>query len=198
MDDMNHVESPESLEPQKEKGSGWTSFLMETLQTIVLAIVLYFLIDTVIARVRVENISMLPTLQPGEFLLVDKISYRFKEVDYGDIVVFHYPQNPREDYIKRVIGLPGDHVSVSNEKVVVNGQEFTESYLAAAPVYEGEWDVPEDAIFVLGDNRNQSSDSHSWGFVPKENLIGKALLVYWPIGELKLLTQPDVVMAAME
>jgi signal peptidase I len=196
LENLDQIESQEPPEPKKETGSGWVSFLLETLQTIVLAIVLYFLIDTVIARVRVENISMLPTLQPGEFILVDKISYHFKEADIGDIVVFHYPQNPREDYIKRVIGLPGDHVKISNQHVFVNDRMLTEAYLAAEPTYEGEWDVPEDAIFVLGDNRNQSSDSHSWGFVPKENLIGKALLIYWPLGELKLLTQPDVVIAA--
>lgn len=198
MEDYDFNENLDQPEARKKPGSGWGSFLLETLQTIVLAIVLYFLIDTVVARVRVENISMLPTLQPGEFLLVDKVSYHFKEANYGDIVVFHYPQNPREDYIKRVIGLPGDHVKVENQRVIVNGYELEEAYVAAAPNYEGEWEVPQDAIFVLGDNRNQSSDSHSWGFVPKENLIGKAILIYWPIGELKLLTQPDVVMAAIE
>jgi signal peptidase I len=189
-------ESTPLEETKKEERSGWSSFLLETLQTIILAIVLYFLIDTVIARVRVENISMLPTLQPGEFILVDKISFHFKEAEYGDIVVFHFPQNPREDYIKRVIGLPGDHVRIANEKIYINEYEITEAYLAAQPAYEGEWTVPEEAYFVLGDNRNQSSDSHSWGFVPKENVIGKALIVYWPFDELKLLTQPDVVFAA--
>jgi signal peptidase I len=115
----------------------------------------------------------------------------------GDIIIFHYPQNPREDYIKRVIGLPGYIVKIAEGKVFINGYELDEHYLAASPIYEGEWVVPADALFVLGDNRNQSSDSHSWGFVPEENLIGKALLVYWPINELKLLTQPDVVYAAV-
>lgn len=198
---MTTGDANESLiQPEEKKGAGfgWGSFLLETLQTIVLAIVLYFLIDTVIARVRVENISMLPTLQPGEFLLVDKITYRFKEAKHGDIVIFHFPQNPREDYIKRVIGLPGDVVEVMDEKVFVNGYELDEPYLSAAPLYEGEWEVPDETVFVLGDNRNQSSDSHSWGFVPKQNLVGRALVVYWPIGELKLLTQPDVVIAAIE
>lgn len=199
---LENNQLPEDLSQQPENGKdsrhGWSSFLLETLQTIILAIVLYFLIDTVIARVRVENISMLPTLQPGEFILVDKISFHFKEPEYGDIVVFHYPQNPREDYIKRVIGLPGDQVHVTDGKVFINDVEITEAYLAAHPSYEGQWTVPEGAFFVLGDNRNQSSDSHSWGFVPKENVIGKALLVYWPFDELKLLTQPNVVFAAQE
>ena len=190
-------ERPLQEEPKKNR-SGWGSFLLETLQTIILAIVLYFLIDTVVARVRVENISMLPTLQPGEFILVDKISYRFKEMKHGDIIVFHYPQNPREDYIKRLIGLPGDTVQIQEGSVFVNGVKLIEGYLSAPPMYDGEWIVPENALFVLGDNRNQSSDSHSWGYVPAENLVGKAFLVYWPLNELKLLTQPDVVLAASD
>ena len=195
MDNAGYTES--STTPEKKDGSGWASFLLETLQTIVLAIVLYFLIDTVIARVRVENISMLPTLHEDQFLLVDKISYHFDKYNHGDIVVFHYPQNPHEDYIKRMIGLPGDHIQIVDQKVYVNGYELSEPYIAAEPDYEGEWDVPDDAFFVLGDNRNKSSDSHEWGFVPKQNLIGKAILVYWPFSDFQLLTRPDVVKAAM-
>jgi signal peptidase I len=179
-----------------ETRSSWGSFLLETLQTIILAVVLYFLIDTVIARVRVENFSMLPTLQPGQFILVNKFAYRFGESKRGDIIVFHYPQDPREDYIKRVIGLPGDIIKVENGKVFVNGHSIEELYIANPPTYSGEWDVPEGAYFVLGDNRNQSSDSHSWGFVPAANIVGKALVIYWPIGELKILSAPEAVRAA--
>lgn len=179
-----------------EARSSWGSFLLETLQTIILAVVLYFLIDTVIARVRVENLSMQPTLQPGEFLLVNKFAYRFGTAKHGDIIVFHFPQNPKEDYIKRVIGLPGDTVVIQNGVVSVNGTALTEPYISAPPTYSGEWQVPENAYFVLGDNRNQSSDSHSWGFVPSANIVGKALLVYWPLGDLKILSSADIVLAA--
>ena len=91
-----------------------------------------------------------------------------------------------------------DQIRIADGKIYINEQVITESYLSAPPAYEGDWTVPEEALFVLGDNRNQSSDSHSWGFVPKENLIGKALVVYWPFDELKLLTQPNVVFAANE
>ncbi len=198
MDTFELSEGPASPEEKKGAGSGWSGFLLETLQTIVLAIVLYFLIDTVVARVRVDNISMQPTLEEDQFILVDKISHRFKEMRHGDIVIFHFPLNPTEDYIKRLIGLPGDTVKIAAGEVYVNGYKLNESYLADAPNYEGEWVVPEDALFVLGDNRNSSSDSHSWGFVPKANLIGRAMVVYWPIGELKILTHPDVVNAAIE
>ena len=175
---------------------GWLTFLIETVQTIVLAVVLYFLIDSVIARVRVENISMLPTLQPGEFLLVNKMAYKLSDINGGDIVVFHFPQDPREDYIKRVIGVPGDVISVQSGKVSVNNQPLTEPYISASPQYTGSWTVPEGQLFVLGDNRNQSSDSHSWGFVPLENVVGKALVVYWPFDQFKILSQPLIVNAA--
>jgi len=184
------------VEEQKHQRPAWVSFLFETLQTIILAVVLYFLIDSVVARVRVENISMQPTLKEGEFILVNKLAYRLGEIQRGDIIVFHYPQNPAEDYIKRVIGLPGDTITVKYGKVEVNGYEVKEPYIAQQPVYSGTWQVPEGSVFVLGDNRNQSSDSHSWGFVPDENIVGKSLVIYWPLNQMKVLTQPLVVSAA--
>lgn len=183
-------------QPPQAEHSGWFTFLTETIQTIVLAVVLYFLIDSVIARVRVENISMLPTLKAGEFLLVNKLAYKLSEVTGGDIVVFHFPQDPREDYIKRVIGVPGDVITVQNNKVYVNNRPLTEPYISAPPQYTGTWTVPDGQLFVLGDNRNQSSDSHSWGFVPNENVVGKALVIYWPIDQFKILSQPLIVNAA--
>lgn len=181
---------------QQRTSTGWIQVLSETLQVIVLAVLLYFLIDTFIARVRVENISMLPTLKPGEFVIVSKIAYRAGSIQRGDVIVFRYPMNPREDYIKRVIGLPGDRVEIRGGVVYVNGQPLIEPYISGPPNYEGAWEVPEGQLFVLGDNRNQSSDSHSWGFVPVENVVGKALVVYWPPSEVKLLTPPNVVSAA--
>ena len=191
------VELPPEPEPNiPQTHPAWLTFLVETLQTIALAVVLYFLIDSVIARVRVENISMQPTLQSGEFILVNKLAYKLSDVNRGDIVIFHFPQDPREDYIKRVIGVPGDTISVQNNNVFVNNQPLTEPYIAAPPQYSGTWTVPPDRLFVLGDNRNQSSDSHSWGFVPYDNLVGKALVIYWPIDQFKILSQPLIVNAA--
>lgn len=186
--------SPET-QPVKTR-PGWLKFLIEILQTLILAVVLYVLIDSVMARVRVDNISMQPTLQPGEFILVNKVEYKFGKVQRGDIIVFHYPLNPTEDYIKRVIGIPGDTVTISHSKVMVNNMTLTEPYISASPQYSGTWLVPEGKVFVLGDNRNQSSDSHNWGFVPDENIVGKALVIYWPLDKFKILTAPAVVSAA--
>ncbi|GAP13913.1 signal peptidase I, bacterial type [Longilinea arvoryzae] len=188
---------PELPQPQENQPrNSLRSFLVELLQTVVLALVLYFLIDSVLARVRVENVSMEPTLQPGEFILVNKLAYRLGNVSNGDVVIFHYPLNPSEDYIKRVIGIPGDVVTVQNHQVTVNGTVLDEPYIMAPPNYNNTWTVPAGQIFVLGDNRNSSSDSHNWGFVPLENLVGKALVVYWPLDQMKILTHPNVVNAA--
>ncbi len=194
---MEDLRSEEITEPvQKPKSRpGWVTFLLETAQTIILAVVLYFLIDSVVARVRVENISMEPTLNPGEFILVNKLAVKLNDINRGDIIVFHFPQNPKEDYIKRVIGLPGDSIVIRSNNVYVNNQEITEPYIAAEPAYNGSWIVPEGNLFVLGDNRNQSSDSHSWGYVPLNLVVGKALVIYWPLDQFKTLSQPIAVSA---
>jgi signal peptidase I len=139
---------------------------------------------------------MLPTLEPGEFVLVNKMAYKLGDHQRGDIVVFHYPLNPQEDYIKRVIGVPGDQVVIENASVTVNGQTLEEAYISAPPEYSGTWVVPEDNLFVLGDNRNQSSDSHSWGYVPFENVVGKALFIYWPLENFKIFNYSTTVRAS--
>ena len=123
---------------------------------------------------------MLPTLHDGEFVLVNKLAYHTGSPTRGDIIVFQSTTEKDLDLIKRVIGLSGDHIVVGNGKVTVNGQTLNEPYIAAAPLYSGAWNVPDGYLFVLGDNRNDSSDSHAWGFLPVQNVVGKALLIYWP------------------
>jgi signal peptidase I len=172
------------------------SALKDILQTLILAALLYFAIDAVFARVRVLNISMQPTLVEGDVILVNKLAYKLGEMHTGDVVIFHNPNDLSEDYIKRLIGTPGDQVDVHNGAVYVNNIQLIEPYLAEPPAYDGSWQVPDDAIFVLGDNRNQSSDSHSWGFVPLEDVVGKALVVYWPPQAIKIIAQPPAVNAS--
>lgn len=179
---------------QVEKKSSGFGVLIDIFQTVLLALVFYFLIDLAFARVRVENISMEPTLAEGEYLIVNKLAYRFGEMHTGDVVVFHYTVS--EDYVKRLIGLPGDHVEIYDGKVFVNGVALDEPYIAVPPHYTGAWDVPAQSVFVLGDNRNQSSDSHRWGFLAADQIVGKALVVYWPLSEMKLLTDGLVVNAS--
>ena len=184
---------PEETPPANKRSPALT-FALEVLQTVLMALVLYFVIDLVLGRVRVENISMLPTLKPGQFILVNKLAYRFGDFNRGDIVIFHHTET--EDYIKRVIGKPGDVIRVQGGIVYVNDQALKETYESAPPNYTGSWTVPPDQIFVLGDNRNQSSDSHSWGFVPRSTVVGRALVVYWPADDFKILNKGPIVQAA--
>ena len=165
--------------PSEEK-MNWGRFALDIIETLVLAVILFLGINAVSARVRVDGFSMRPTLEDGEFVLVSKLNYQFGEVERGDIIVFHFPMDPEQELIKRVIGLPGDHIRVGDGAVSVNGQVLNEPYIAAAPAYAGEWNVPDGHLFVLGDNRNDSSDSHSWGLLPAENVVGKAVVIYWP------------------
>lgn len=173
------------------------SFLVELAQTAILALILFLAIDTATARIRVQSISMQPTLYERDFVLVNKLAYRMGEMHRKDVVVFHPPLNQVEEpYIKRVIGLPGDTVRIAGGNVYVNDQLLQEGYLKAAPNYNGIWTVPEGQVFVLGDNRNNSSDSHQWGMVPVSNIMGKALVVYWPFDHWKLLDQATASAAA--
>jgi signal peptidase I len=174
------IETEAQVSAPLEEKMNWGRFALDILETLALAVVLFLGINTVSARVRVDGFSMIPTLENGEFVLVSKVDYRFSDVERGDIIVFHFPMDPEQELIKRVIGLPGDVVNVQNGQVSVNGQTLSEPYIAAAPAYSGEWIVPDNQLFVLGDNRNDSSDSHSWGFLPFEKVVGKAVVIYWP------------------
>jgi signal peptidase I len=161
---------------------------VEGLQTIGLSIVLAFGIRTFVAEARyIPSGSMLPTLEINDRLVVEKVSYYFNPPERGDIVVFWPPESltppgeRRDAFIKRIIGLPGDIVEIYDGQVFVNDQPLEEGYIQEPPNYQwGPEQVPEGQYLVLGDNRNSSYDSHSWGFVPAENIIGKAMVRFWP------------------
>jgi len=178
--------------PEKKAHGFWRDLI----ETILMAVVLFLLLNAATSRVRVYNISMQPTLHEGNLLVVNKLAYKIGEPKRGDIIVFHYQGTVTEDYIKRVIGLPGDTVDVRGGIVRVNGQAITEPYIAELPGYTGTWKVPEGELFVLGDNRNHSSDSHDWGFVEQEWVVGRAIIVYWPLDRIRVLNSPDWVHAA--
>lgn len=176
--------------------SEWKRFLLDFLETVGLALILFVIINAVSARVRVDGSSMLPTLRDGEFVLVNKLAYRLGTPTRGDIIVFRSTTEADLDLIKRVVGLPGDRVTIGGGRLSVNGQILTETYINAAPNYNGEWRVPEGSLFVLGDNRNDSSDSHMWGYLPEQNVIGKALLIYWPPPEWAMINHVQIAAAA--
>ena len=186
---------PEPEAPQKDHQSGVLRFVLDILETLVLALILFAVINTISARIRVDGFSMEPTLNTGEFVIVNKLAYKFGVPKLGDVIVFRYPRDPQQEYIKRVIGVPGDLVRIANGQVSVNNQVLDEPYIAAKPAYTSEWTVPDNSLFVLGDNRNNSSDSHSWGPVPMANVIGKAIFVYWPPEKWGVITHTSLASA---
>jgi signal peptidase I len=178
--DQYHTENIADAPASGETRSGFLRFVLDVLETLILSVVLFAAINAVSARIRVDGASMEPTLQSGEFVIVNKLAYIIGEPGVGDVIVFHFPRDPEQEYIKRVIGLPGDRIVIKGGKVYVNDELLSEDYIAAPPVYEATVDVPVDSLFVLGDNRNNSSDSHNWGPVPLDYVVGRAIFIYWP------------------
>ncbi len=151
------------------------------LETVILTVIIFFLIQTVVRNFRVVGTSMEPNLHNSQYLIVDKISYRLGEPQQGDVIVFEPPNRPGEDYVKRVIGVPGDLVEIRKGQVFINNEPIEEPYV----VYPGSYSmnprrVGADELFVLGDNRNSSSDSHNWGMLETDKVVGKAWISYWP------------------
>jgi len=195
---LEHLCSKEYPDPPSEnpeRGS-FRRFIKDILEIALISLFLFLSINTISTRIRVESVSMQPTLFAGNFVVVNKLSYRFGEPNRGDIIVFRYPPDPELDpYIKRVIGLPGEHVLVEDGKVYINGVRISEPYLETQTQQGGEWTVPQDGLFMMGDNRNNSSDSRAWGVVPLENVIGKAFMVYWPPEKWEVLSMSYAVAA---
>jgi signal peptidase I len=194
--DQEELLPEDALETAEEPGIPFGKkvlrFFFEVVQMVMVVFLLYQGVDALIGRVQVESISMLDTVKPGELLMVSKLAYRNSDrFQRGDVIVFHAPKEPGEDYIKRLIGLPGDTVRVESGLVFVNGVLLSEPYIRERPTYEGEWMVPPGNLFVMGDNRNLSADSHEWGFLPIENVFGRAFLIYWPPNEVNLLKRID-------
>lgn len=170
------------------------SEIREYAESFAIAIVLaLFIIFFVAQSFLVQGSSMEPTLHDGERLLVDKLTYRFREPHRGEIIVFGYPRDPRRKFIKRVIGLPGDTVEIRNRTLEVNGEPIEESYIRG-PMYQPypRITVPEGTVWVLGDNRNNSEDSRfeDVGPVPRGNIVGRALFIYWPISKAGIVRAP--------
>jgi signal peptidase I len=169
----------------------------EYVETFVVALALAFFVRGTIAEARfIPSESMLPTLEVGDRLIVEKVSYRFSVPQRGDIVVYNPPERAMGNgnaFIKRVIGLPGETIDIRDGQVYIDGKALTEPYVMEAPRYpDPMWDglglpggvIPKDKVFVMGDNRNNSQDSHVWGALPIENIIGQTVFRFWPLTRL--------------
>ena len=168
------------------------AFFLDILQIVVLAFALFlFMYLLVFQPHKIKGNSMQPNFPDGEYLLTDKVTYRFEQPKRGDVIVFKAPTDESEEYIKRIIGLPGDTISLKEGKIFINGKQLDESYLpqsletfGSSFLKEGEEiKVTDNVFFVLGDNRPFSSDSRTWGFVDKSKITGRAWLIYWPINK---------------
>ncbi|MEK7777811.1 MAG: signal peptidase I [Chloroflexota bacterium] len=182
----------------------------ETLQTVLLALLLFAALQGSVQNYRVEGSSMEPTIESNEYLLVNKlvyyridkvrlaryfpfidaksgdVVYLFHPPERGDIVVFHYPQDPSRDFVKRVIGVPGDTVAINNGRVYVNGLPQDEQYVSnLARSSMDRITLAAEQYFVLGDNRSHSNDSKDWGTVPLNNMVGSGWITYWPLSQLR-------------
>jgi len=180
----------------------WWQRHRENIITLLVALILAFGIRTFVAEARwIPSDSMVPTLAVGDRLVVEKVSYYFHPPERGDIIVFDPPQRLQFPgaFIKRVIGVPGDRIQIAAGQVWIDGIPLQEPYIAAPPDYTcpgdcpgvlpygSEFVVPEGAYFVMGDNRNDSQDSHIWGFLPEANIIGHAVFRFWPPQRLRAL-----------
>ena len=175
-----------------EKGTG--RVILEIVEIVVIAFVLSWVLRTFVIEARViPTGSMLPTIQLQDRVIVDKFFFKyFDTIRPGDIIVFRPPPTAHatEDFIKRVVGLPGDKVQIINHVTTVNGKVLKEPYLQEKPKNDfAPIIVPADSLFVMGDNRNNSADSREWGFLPIENVSGRTLFRYWPLNHIGALAR---------
>ena len=181
-----------------QEGNSFWSYIVDFIETIVVALAIFVVVYLFLLQPhQVKGASMKPNFTDGEYILTDKISYRFSKPQRGDVIIFQAPTDPEVDFIKRIIGLPGEKVKISDGKIIIYNSEhkdgFTlnEPYDTKGPTSGGK-EVPQNTVvtvdkdkyFVLGDNRVESFDSRSWGMLPKESITGKAWLRYWPLNKL--------------
>jgi signal peptidase I len=195
----------------------------ELVETALFILLVFFIVRGIVQNFKIEGSSMEPTLHTGQYILVNKlvyfhfdlnaplrlfpgqeelpqrIIYPFHQPHRGDIVVFEYPRDVSKDYIKRVIGVPGDTLEIRDGQVFINGEQLDQPYLEGAPTYciagypchSGPIEVPEGHIFVMGDNRANSSDSREWNALPLDRVVGQAWLIYYPVSDWGLVPHYD-------
>lgn len=178
------------------------TFLIDIVQTLLLAAAVFLVVYVFLFRpFQVNGDSMYPTFLDKEYILTNIIALSFSQPKRGEVIVFKAPEDPEKDFIKRIIGVPGDQVMVKDGEVFLNGQKLNEgSYLKSdvrtyggRTLKDGETlTVPQDSFFVMGDNRGYSSDSREWGFVSKKDIIGKSFFVYWPPDKMGIIKNPKL------
>src|SRR5437660_12050507 len=189
---MNELESPVQESPVFEKRvvrlRRSAPVLAVWLRDLIISLAISaFIIIFLYQPVKVEGTSMMPSLDDQERIFVNKFVYRLESIERGDIVVFHYPRDPSKSYIKRVVGLDGDHIRIDGGRVLVNGKMLEEDYVPRAYADERSYPemvVPDNGYFVLGDHRTMSNDSRDFGPVASAYIYGKAVFGYWPMDKM--------------
>ncbi len=186
---------PSSTTFTKKSGSLLLNNFLETAQVIIISLAIVFLVRSyLIQPFLVKGASMEPNFQDGNYLIIDELSYKIRAPERGEVIVFHYPRDPKQYFIKRIIGLPNERVEIKNQEVRIynkdnpNGQKVDEKYLPADIITRGNLteQLGSNEYFVLGDNRQASSDSRVWGSLPAENIVGRTLVRAWPIEQAKI------------
>jgi len=174
------------------------TFFTDILETIIIAFAIFLVVYLFLVQPhRVQGDSMLPNFKNGELILTDKISYRFKLPQRGDVIIFKAPYDKSKDFIKRIIALPGEKIKIEDGAIFINDKKLSESYLPNTTIIQGgsylkegeEYLVPYDNYIVFGDNRAHSSDSREFGPVQRKDIIGKAFFIYWPPNAFALISQ---------
>ena len=184
-------------------------FFLDFLETIVVSLAIFAVVYIFLFQPhQVDGQSMMPNFKNAEYILTDKLSYRIHAPKRGDVIVFHSPQDERVDFIKRIMGVPGDTLKVEGGYVYLNGTKLDENYInepgtvtAGHFLHENtEIEVPPGQYFVMGDNRNHSSDSREWGLVTSQEIVGRAFFRYWPISEFGLVptAEADLTMGSVK
>lgn len=165
------------------------AFFVDVIEVVVWAIAIFLFVYLLVLQPhKIKGSSMEPNFPDGEFLLTDKVTYRFREPARGEVVVFKSPTARGDEFIKRIIALPGETITLKNDSILINGRRLNEAYLSSLAATKGgpfieegvEKTVPPGNFFVLGDNRDASSDSRVWGFITKKDITGRAWIIYWP------------------
>ena len=159
-----------------------TRLIRELIETIAFTLLIFLLIRFAAQSFRVDGMSMEPGLHTDEYVLVNKVAYLFHEPQRGDVIVFHYPLDTTKDFIKRIIGIPGDTIQTTSNEVIINGKILNEPYISTPFNFDtNTWKLGPGEFFVMGDNRDNSLDSRTWGPLNRNYIVGKAIAVYWPL-----------------
>jgi signal peptidase I len=176
--------NPIASEPPAEDAAARRKEILDTIRTLALAVMFYALINLTTVRVVVDGPSMRPTLVSGEWIIINRLAYKLGEPQRGDVIVFLPPTNAQtDDLIKRIVGLPGETVEVRSGKVFVDGVQLEEEYAQGRSYPDNAWVLGPDQLFVMGDNRELSLDSRSFGPIRLDGVVGKSLLIIWPPAE---------------